>query len=65
MQPKLKFNFNTKHIRTVEFVNSLVDVMYDLHDNLDFPFGAQKNAIHYIVPIGFRGIHPRDDIHLG
>ncbi len=46
-------------------VNTLVDVVHDLHDNLNFAFGVQKNAIHYIVPLRICGIHPGDDVHLG
>jgi hypothetical protein len=53
----------TKYEGTVGFVNSLVDVMHDLHDNLNFPFGVQKNTVHHTMLIKIHGEHPRDDVH--
>jgi hypothetical protein len=49
----------------VGLVTSLVDVVHDLYDNLNFAFGVQNNAIHRIVRIRICGIHFGDDIHLG
>jgi len=47
----------------MELMNSLVDVVHNLHDNLDLSLGIQENGVHFMVPMRFRGVHPRDHIH--